>query len=286
MNYNYSIELLNKVMKDFSMVTGNNIALYDVDFNILGCNYANRQRFCALVQTSMEGKQSCHNSDYELLEACAKFKMPQTHICHAGLTDMCIPIKYNESVIAYIVLGQIKNDNSFKSILKYVEELDLDFKELEESYNGIPYADKEKIQSVISIAVMLTEYILYNDMIKPRYNINVELATKFIDENYQKDIAVSNICKAANISKSVLYKNFAAYLGMTPVDYINKKRIEKACNLLLKSNLSIENIMGAVGFSNLSYFYKKFKELKGVTPKQYRSQNSENLNINKQKNFL
>ena len=286
MNYNYSIELLNKVMKDFSLVTGNNIALYDVDFNVLGCNYANRQRFCGLIQCSAEGKRRCHISDYELLEACAKYKTPQMHICHAGLTDMCIPIKYNESVIAYIVLGQIKNDASFGGILKYVKDLNLDFEELEESYNSIPYADNEKIQGVISIAVMLTEYILYNDMIKPRYNINVELATKYIDENFAEYITINDICKAASISKSVLYKNFTSYLGMTPIDYINQKRIDKACKLLLKSNLAIENVMTDVGFSNLSYFYKKFKELKGLTPKQYRTQNTENLNINKQKNFL
>lgn len=283
MNYSYSIELLDKVMRDFSLVTGNNIALYDKDFNLLGSNYANRQRFCGLIQCSFEGKRRCYDSDYRLLENCARYKLPQKHICHAGLTDMCIPIKYNESVIAYIVLGQIKNENSFESILKYVKDLDLDYKELKESYDSIPYADDEKIDGVISIAVMLTEYILYNDMIRPRYNINVELATKFIDENYLNDISVSDICKASNISKSVLYKNFASYLSQTPIDYINKKRVDKACKLLLTSNLSIENIMGAVGFSNLSYFYKRFKELKGITPKQYRSQNKENLNIKQKK---
>ena len=286
MNYNYSIELLNKVMKDFSMVTGNNIALYDVDFNVLGCNYANRQRFCALIQTTQEGKKRCNISDYRLLENCAKYKLPQTHICHAGLTDMCIPIKYNDSVIAYIVLGQIKNDNSLWDIMKRIDDLNLDYNEIKESYESVTYSDSERINSVINIAVMLTEYILYNDMIKPRLNINVELATKFIDDNYTKDITVSDICKAANISKSVLYKNFASYLSQTPVDYINKKRVEKACKLLLTSNLSIENIMGAVGFSNLSYFYKKFKELKGITPKRYRAQNKENLNINQQNNFF
>ncbi|MBE6787407.1 MAG: helix-turn-helix domain-containing protein [Ruminococcaceae bacterium] len=286
MNYNYSIELLNKVMKDFSIVTGNNIALYDVDFNILGCNYANRQRFCAYVQSNKTGKERCSKSDRLLLERCAKEKVPQTHICHAGLIDICIPIKYNNSVIAYIVLGQIKNDISFKGIAKYVKDLELDYKTLEESYNSIPYADDEKIQSVISIAVMLTEYILYNDMIKPRLNISVELATKYIDENYTNEITVSDICKAANISKSVLYKNFSSYLSQTPVDYINKKRVDKACKLLLTSNLSIENIMSKVGFSNISYFYKRFKELKGITPKQYRLQNKENLNIKSKNNFF
>ncbi len=283
MKYNYSLELLNNVMKDFSIVTGNNIALYDVDFNILGYNYANRQRFCDLIQSDPLGDKRCEWSDRTLLERCAQFKSPQIHICHAGLTDMCIPIKYNNSVIAYIVLGQIKNDCPFEDILKCIKGLNIDKKLLEESYNSIPFADDEKIESVISIAVMLTEYILYNDMIKPRYNINVELATKFIDENYQNDITVSDICKAASISKSVLYKNFNAFLGCTPIDYINKKRIDRACYLLLKSNLSIESIMTDIGYTNLSYFYKRFKAVKGITPKQYRIQNTENLNI-RQKN--
>lgn len=283
MKYNYSIELLNNVMKDFSIVTGNNIALYDVDFNLLGYNYANSQRFCDLVQSDPLGDKRCELSDRTLLENCARYKTPQTHICHAGLTDVCIPIKYNNSVIAYAMLGQIKNHTSFEDILKCVKGLNIDKKLLEESYNGLQYADSEKIDSVINIAVMLTEYILYNDMIKPKYNISVELATKFIDENYTKDITVGDICKAANISKSVLYKNFNAFLGCTPIDYINKKRIDRACYLLLKSNLSIESIMTDIGYTNLSYFYKRFKAIKGITPKQYRIQNTENLNI-RQKN--
>ena len=279
MNYNYSIELLNKVMKDFSTVTGNNIALYDANFNLLGSNYNNRQKFCALIQSTKEGERRCHISDKKLLENCAKYKSPQTHICHAGLTDICIPLKYNDSVIAYIVLGQIKNNNSLADVVKLISDLNIDYDIVKESYDSVKYSDSEKIDSIISIAVMLTEYILYNDMIKPRLNINVELATRFIDDKYINDISVGDICKAANISKSVLYKDFAAYLSLTPVDYINKKRIEKACELLLTSNLSIENVMRAVGFSNLSYFYKRFKELKGVTPKKYRFQNNENLNI-------
>ena len=285
MNYNYSIELLNKALKDFAIVTGNNIALYDKDFNLLGNNYTNRQKFCALIQSNAEGKRRCIVSDYELLENCAKQKVVQMHICHAGLIDICIPINYNLTVIAYIVLGQIKNENSFANILNYVKELNLDYNDLEESYNSIEYADNEKIQSVISIAVMLTEYILYNDMIKPRYNINIEHATEFVDKNFDKDITVSDICKAANVSKSVLYKNFNSYLSCTPIDYINKKRVEKSCHLLLKSNLSIEKVMNEVGFSNLSYFYKRFKEYKGITPKQYRTQNRENLNV-KSKNEI
>ena len=273
MNYNYSIELLNKVLSDFSAVTGNNIALYDTQFNRLGKSYANHQKFCALIHSNPEGRRRCVHSDKELLSACAMQKTLQTHVCHAGLTDICIPIKHNDLVIAYVVLGQIKNDISLNDVVKKLGDLNFDYNEIKECYESINYSDNEKIKSVISVAIMLSEYILYNDMIKPRYNKNVELATVFIDENYKSEITVDDICKAANVSKSVLYKNFNSYLGITPVEYINRKRVEKACTLLQESKLSIENVMLSSGFSNQSYFYKRFKEQKGVTPKKYRLQN-------------
>lgn len=265
-------------MKDFSTVTGNNISLYDTNFNILGKNYANRHKFCALIQSSPKGKKRCCVSDRSLLSACAKYKTLQMHVCHAGLTDICIPIKNNNSIIAYVVLGQIKNDTPLEDILVKIKDFKFDYNEIKESYESINYFDDERIKSVISVAVMLCEHILYNDMIKLRYNTNVELATKFIDNNFHKNLTVSDICKASNISKSVLYKNFNSFLGITPIDYINKKRIEKTCELLTKSNLSIENIMTKVGYSNQSYFYKKFKQINGITPKQYRLQNSQELN--------
>ena len=105
MKYNYCIELLNNVMKDFSIVTGNNIALYDVDFNLLGYNYANSQRFCDLVQSDPLGDKRCELSDRTLLENCARYKTPQTHICHAD----GLPLSHHFSLFGREILsGKVK----------------------------------------------------------------------------------------------------------------------------------------------------------------------------------
>ena len=59
-------------------------------------------------------------------------------------------------------------------------------------------------------------------------------------------------------------------------DYINQLRIEKASSLLIHSDLSISEISFEVGFTYQRYFSTIFKQIKGVTPSQYKEENRKN----------
>ena len=63
---------------------------------------------------------------------------------------------------------------------------------------------------------------------------------------------------------------FKQEIGKTPIAFINEYRIEKACEMLSESDLPISDVALSVGFDNFSYFIRKFREYKGVTPKKYR----------------
>ena len=56
-------------------------------------------------------------------------------------------------------------------------------------------------------------------------------------------------------------------------DYINRLRIEKAISLLTNTNLNINEISSEVGFTYPRYFSSTFKQMKGMTPKQFREEN-------------
>lgn len=58
--------------------------------------------------------------------------------------------------------------------------------------------------------------------------------------------------------------------GSTLTELHKKIKLNQAKNLLKNSNFSISDIIAKVGYSNLSYFYKQFKEDTGVTPDEYR----------------
>ena len=63
---------------------------------------------------------------------------------------------------------------------------------------------------------------------------------------------------------------FKKHFGKTLTEYLLHIRIDYAKELLLKSSQSIDTVAQTVGFSNTSYFYRKFKEVTGITPNEYR----------------
>jgi AraC-like DNA-binding protein len=67
---------------------------------------------------------------------------------------------------------------------------------------------------------------------------------------------------------------FSKTFTISFVQFINNYRIDQACILLKTTDLPILEIAFEVGFENISYFTKKFKELKGYTPKEYRKKNA------------
>ena len=83
-------------------------------------------------------------------------------------------------------------------------------------------------------------------------------------------VLVSHRKSTMGISKSSLYSLFHENFHCTIKEYVNKRRIERACHMLLYSNQSIEYISEFVGFSSGPYFSKVFKNIIKMSPIQYK----------------
>jgi AraC-like DNA-binding protein len=94
-------------------------------------------------------------------------------------------------------------------------------------------------------------------------------AVEFIQKNLNQSITVQEISDVACMSKASFYRYFKNEFGMSPVEYINKERIERACRLLKNTKNNVTDVGYKLGFSSLSHFIKLFKEQTGITPKQY-----------------
>ncbi len=100
-----------------------------------------------------------------------------------------------------------------------------------------------------------------------------QLMIKFIHNNYNHSISLSDIASSANISKSEASRCFQSSLHTSPVAYLLRYRVEMAEQLLQNSTMSIEAIGFECGFSSASYFCKMFQQLTGTTPGQFRKNN-------------
>ncbi|ADF51722.1 MULTISPECIES: helix-turn-helix domain-containing protein [Zunongwangia] len=92
-------------------------------------------------------------------------------------------------------------------------------------------------------------------------------------DNFQENISLDDIADIAFMSKNAFCRYFKKRTNKTFFQFLIEIRIEHACKLLYKDHdLSISAISELCGFQNIANFNRKFKELKGITPTQYRQQ--------------
>lgn len=101
----------------------------------------------------------------------------------------------------------------------------------------------------------------------------IQPAINYIDANYDKSINLAEVAKACHLSVSRLAHLFKEQMGITVIDYLTSVRIERAKQLLLATNQNCTEICFQVGYCNQSYFTRTFKELVGMTPRQFRARN-------------
>ena len=98
----------------------------------------------------------------------------------------------------------------------------------------------------------------------------VLMALRFIQANIDTKISVTDILSCVPISRRLLETRFKNMTGMTIYNYISVKRIERFAQLLLSSNDSISDIAARLDEFDTKSISRRFKELKGCTPSEYR----------------
>lgn len=107
------------------------------------------------------------------------------------------------------------------------------------------------------------------DQIFPVEEID-QCAIGYINRHYTDRFSVPELARRCAVSESVYRKQFKQLTGMSPVQYINRLKIDKACQMLLSDDINPQDISDFLGFYKLPYFYKVFKDITGMTPNQYR----------------
>jgi len=100
---------------------------------------------------------------------------------------------------------------------------------------------------------------------------SITQALQWIDEHYAHMIGQEQLAELVGLSKYHFLRSFTKHVGLTPNEYVNRKRIEKSLELLLATDLSLDQIAQTVGYSSASYYIRMFRKLIGQTPATFRS---------------
>lgn len=93
---------------------------------------------------------------------------------------------------------------------------------------------------------------------------------EYIRTHYPERISLEKIAQAGGVCRSKCCQIFRKFMTLSPNDYLNTFRLEKAAELLKTTNATVKEIADACGFSSASYFSEIFLENKGCSPTNYR----------------
>ena len=95
---------------------------------------------------------------------------------------------------------------------------------------------------------------------------------EFLDENIcDAALRVSTLAELCGVSEVYFRREFKKFYGAAPLEYIKKRRVEIACQLLSTGLYNVTQVAVRAGFDSVSYFSAEFRRLMGQTPSQYQS---------------
>lgn len=159
-------------------------------------------------------------------------------------------------VINYFSRGNLQSDLSLITV-KSIETI-VDSNNIEDI--------KKSIESTIDIIASGLER-------EDEVALSMNNAKAYIEKYYMKDINLDEISMVAGYSKSHFSRTFKKEMGINFSKYLIDVRINEAEKLIRNSDKTIYDISLEVGFNDYSYFSKAFKDIYGLSPKDYRKNN-------------
>jgi len=98
----------------------------------------------------------------------------------------------------------------------------------------------------------------------------IEKAISYIQNHYQQDICIDEVCEFVALSVSHFCALFKQVTGSTFLEYVTRCRIEKAKYLLLHTEVKVYQLSPLVGYQDSKYFTQVFKKMTGMTPSEFR----------------
>ena len=93
---------------------------------------------------------------------------------------------------------------------------------------------------------------------------------RYLDSNYSENITLDHLSALSHLNKYYLSHEFTKYYGISPMNYLNRKRIDVCKELLENTDYGISDIAHLVGFSSQSYLSQSFRKACGMTAGTYR----------------
>lgn len=239
-----------------------------------------KQKYCGC--SDIQGIEHCDAS--EMFMEKKKILIKSIYACDTACAHEVIDWIFNMESMTGIPVKQIKVINGLllSGLVSVVSDIDCNtskaignsrsiYEKFSELRN-LEYCKQFLIDIIDELIASLTDrrLMIKNDCKKSIFG--------YLDQNYNKDIKLYSIAEKFNIDLKDLSRMFIEDMGKGFSKYMVELKVSKAKNLLCNTEMKVYEIGRFIGYSDIKYFSKIFKELEGVTPMEYKKQ-MKNLKI-------
>ncbi len=230
------------------------------DYFIIDCgsrhSYQNCRSFtlinCLFLAEIIDDTLAGHQSFDELLRVCL--------------------IRYHRQYFGQTPANRIFHDKDGR-VLQLLRGMQEEYEEKNTGYQEIFRGRLLEILILTMRQVVLEQTIREQTMRQSRQNVKSDIILdliRFMETNYRNRAVLGDFCNKHHYSLPYISRRFKQETGLSALEYLQKIRLEKCCELLAGSALPIQTIAQMAGYGDIKFFNQLFKRKMGVSPREYR----------------
>ncbi len=229
------------------------------------CNYAKIQE---------KKLTDCMANKKRSIKKALELESPYVGKCYRGIHEIVYPIYHKGNPMCILYLGNILLESQLHQI-----SFDAD----NQIIHTMAIAEEDDLTDFMEIAGLIADVIHSHFLILDQSNQlktpdklhwAIRQALDHIDLNYSCDISLREIADLCFLNEQYMSRLFKKQLGRTFSDQLNQRRLFISKQLLSDTGKSVTDIAQLVGYNNVTYFNKCFKQAFGISPRKFRQSNS------------
>lgn len=287
-------------------ITAMNIPIESLSLIMLNVGFARHH-----ADWNWQGVSSPFTRLFLVTEGEAKVYLPSEVVTlrpgHAYMVPAYVPHSYEcrgDFALYYLhVYEEFKNDAALLDAYDFPTEIEIDeldriaFASICHTFEGaaLPSSDPQTYDNTESMADSMERYhklplhdkmrlrgfalLLFSRFVRyaqPRVWTDDERIIRVvshINEHIAEAITLDELASIGCVTKSYLIRLFSHTMGISPIRYINRKKMERAQLMLLTEQVPVKEVAYRLGFSDHSYFIRLFHQTVGMSPQEYRRRN-------------
>ena len=264
LRYAIQTEQVNRILRLLTVILDVRMAFYDTQGSkVEEFDTKSDSGYCRWLRRDPAFDHRCLECDSKHIEEAMVRKRSLVYTCHNNLIEGVVPLFDGDGqYMGAIVFGQIRSRGTAM--------IDESNQELRSLFDALPLHEENDVHDIAELLNYFASYMMQNHLIRYQKPPWSEILQAYIEHHLAEDLTMKRLAGVCGYSVSFLSHHFKEAFGCAPHQYVFRKRMEKAKELLVEGR-SVKETAIDLGFYDMFHFSKTFKKRFGAPPSAFRA---------------